>query len=240
VKKSNIREHVLLTFRCLPSTSDYLRENDPPMGVIVRAESQSAGRGRRGNSFLSPSGGLYFSMKLPRSMPDEEMWAVTFMAANALCDAIGKDAAIKWVNDVYIGERKVSGILTEIRADCIILGVGVNVKKVDLPAKIAPIATSLEENGIRITADELLDGFIRHFDKYFEQWDIPAVLGSYRSRSLLTGKEIRYTENGEVKYATALGIADNGNLICRQEGKSFTLSSGEVFAVRSAEAPSAQ
>lgn len=232
MKSSNLRSHTLLTFDLLPSTSDYLKENDLPTGTIVRANAQSAGRGRRGNGFLSQAGGLYFSVKLPRSMADGEMWAVTFMAANALCDVIGEQSSVKWVNDVYIDGRKVAGILTEVRPDSIILGVGVNVKNVEMPPELKETAVSLEEKGIDMTADAVLEGFFAHFDSYFDGWDIPLALEKYRPRSLLTGKEIRYTENGEIKYAKALGIADNGNLICQRDGETFTLSSGEVHTVR--------
>lgn len=231
--KGKLCGHDLLTYDLLPSTSDYLKENDLPIGTVVRAHAQSAGRGRRGNGFSSLEGGLYFSVSLPRSMPDSQMWAVTFMAANALCDVIGERALIKWVNDVYIDGRKVAGILTEVRPDRLILGVGINVKKVDLPPEIKETATSLEECGINKTADAVLEGFFEHFDRYFDIRDVGDALERYRTRSLLTGKEITYTENGERKSAWATGIADNGNLICEKDGATFTLSSGEVFEVRS-------
>ena len=240
MKTSRIGPFSCLTFDCVDSTSTLLREGDFPHYTVVRALSQTAGRGRRGNPFISPAGGLYFSVKLPRPMVDSEMWAVTFMAANALCDAIGGRAAIKWVNDIYIDGGKVAGILTEVRADALIVGVGVNVKSVAMPDEIAQSATSLERAGIDITAEELLYCFFEHFDNAFVGWNIPLTLEKYRKRSLLTGKEIRYTENGVKKYATALGIGDNGNLICQRDGKTFALSSGEVFAVRSTGAPSAQ
>ena len=235
MKKSNICGHGLLVFDSLPSTSDYIRENDTQAGAVVRALTQSAGRGRRGNSFISREGGLYFSMKLPRSMPDEDMWAVTFMAANAVCDAIslhGGDPRIKWVNDVYISDKKVCGILCEVRADHIILGVGVNVEKTDLPEEIAHIATTLEDAGIHITADRLLEDVIKYFDVSFAQFDLRETVEKYRRRCMLIDRDIIYTENGEKKQARAIGIADNGNLLCEKDGMTFALHSGEVHTVR--------
>lgn len=234
MEKSNICGHPALIFDELPSTSTYLREKGEPAGTLVLARSQSAGRGRRGNSFYS-RGGLYFSVKLPRSMPDSEMWAVTFMAANAVCDAIaelGGKPAIKWVNDVYLCGRKVCGILCEVREDSMILGIGVNLKHTDFPEEIADTATTLEDEGIDVSAQSLCEGIIGHFDRAFEGWLIPEALEKYRARCFLTGKEITYTENGERKYARVTGIADNGNLLCEHEGEKITLHSGEVFGVR--------
>ena len=224
-----------ITFDNLPSTSTYLRENDLPIGTLVRAHTQSAGRGRRGNGFSSEAGGLYFSLSLPRSMPDAEMWAVTFMAANALCDTLeqyGARPKVKWVNDIYINERKVCGILCEVMADRLILGIGVNVEN-DLPAELAESATTLRAEGVEVKADALLDGIVSSLHGYIDGWDIPEALKRYRSRCMLTGRQITYTENGVRRTATAVGIADNGNLICTRDGNTFTLHSGEVFAVRS-------
>ena len=235
MKRNDCSGHTLLTFTSLPSTSDYLRENEVSLGTIVRAISQSAGRGRRGNSFSSMEGGLYFSMKLPRSMPDTDMWAVTFMAANAVCDAIalhGGAPQIKWVNDVYLGERKVCGILCEVRADHIILGVGVNVEKIDFPEEISRVATTLADEGIRITAEKLLFDIIERFDESFAQFDVQETVEKYRRRCMLPGRDITYTENGVKKYARAVDIADNGNLLCERDGESVILSSGEVHTVR--------
>ncbi len=232
---SNISGHTVLTFTELPSTSTYLRENCLPAGTVVRAVTQSAGRGRRGNSFSSGEGGLYFSVKLLRSMPEDEMWAVTFMAANAVCDAIaeqGGEPLIKWVNDVYLGGRKVCGILCEVRNDHLILGMGVNVKKTHFPPEVAEVATTLEDEGIRVSAEELFVGIIGHFDRAFDRWNLTDTLEKYRSRSMLTGKDVTYTENGEKKYARVTGIAHNGNLLCEKDGESFALSSGEVHTVR--------
>lgn len=235
MERSNLGSHELLTFDSLPSTSTYLRENSLPIGTVVRAHSQSTGRGRRGNSFHSAEGGLYFSISLPRKMADEDMWAVTFMAAVAVCDAIesyGGCPKIKWVNDIFIGDKKVCGILSEVREDCLILGIGVNVKNT-LSAEIRDIATTLEDEGISADADTLLSDILKGLDESFAHYDIHGTVEKYRGRCMLTGRNITYSENGEKKYALAVGIADNGNLICEKDGVTFTLHSGEVFEVRS-------
>ena len=234
MEKSSIGSHPALIFGELPSTSTYLRENDEPVGTLVLARSQSAGRGRRGNGFYS-EGGLYFSVKLPRSMPDGEMWAVTFMAANAVCDAVaelGLRPEVKWVNDVYLGGKKLCGILTEVRQDCLILGIGVNLKRADFPCEIADTVAALEDEGVTVTADALCESIISRFDRAFEGWQIPETLEKYRSRCFLLGRDITYVENGERRCARVTGIADNGNLLCERDGEQLALHSGEVHTVR--------
>ena len=101
---------------------------------LVVADSQSEGRGRQGKSFLSPKGGLYMSIALPA--PEKNAVSITTRACVALARAIrsltGEDVKIKWVNDIWLGDRKVAGILTEAVGDengnvySVIIGIGVN------------------------------------------------------------------------------------------------------------------
>ena len=119
-----------------PSTNRALKERAPslPAWHALIALEQTQGRGRLGRSFFSPAGtGLYMSVLLRPSLAPEDVPLITPAAAVAVCRALeelGSDRAqIKWVNDVYIGGRKVCGILTEAGPGLgyVVVGVGVNV-----------------------------------------------------------------------------------------------------------------
>ena len=144
----------------LPSTNTHLKAlaaEGAPEGTVVVAQEQTAGRGRMGRSFFSPRGsGVYFSLLLRPNMRAMDATLVTTAAAVAVTDALksvcGIDAHIKWVNDVYVGERKVCGILTEGSfnvetgaIDSIVLGIGINVEPPPegFPDELRPIAAPL-------------------------------------------------------------------------------------------------
>ena len=135
-----------LTIQVLPevsSTNTMLREKaneEIPEGYVIIANGQTEGRGRRGRSFYSPvDTGIYLSILLrPKEIATNELTNLTSMAAVAACETIeevsGQTPGIKWVNDIYIGGRKVSGILTEasismenVSVEYVVVGIGFNV-----------------------------------------------------------------------------------------------------------------
>jgi BirA family biotin operon repressor/biotin-[acetyl-CoA-carboxylase] ligase len=157
--------------RAVGSTNDWakeLAEHGAAEGTVAIAETQTAGRGRLDRTWVSPKGGLYFSVILrPRLKPAEAVRLV-FVAGLAVAEALsekhGLKAETKWPNDVLVNGRKVCGILSEMNAtgekvNFVILGVGVNanfdVKKA-LPEELWESATSLEcELGRRVELEEL-------------------------------------------------------------------------------------
>src|SRR5512140_598315 len=130
-----------------------------PEGTVVVAEAQSAGRGRLGRRWTSPAGkGLLFSVVLRPSLPMSEAHLLTIVAATAAAEAIEKHVparvAIKWPNDLFIGDRKVGGILMEVSGeqddvDWVVLGIGLNVNTEfsELPVALRRTATSLKMTG---------------------------------------------------------------------------------------------
>ena len=131
------------------STNDYLMERAAELedGAIVIAESQSAGRGRRGRAWVAPrSAALLFSIlvKANDSFGSGEFPRLTHLAAVAVAGGI-EGAQIKWPNDVYLDGRKLAGILVEARGDCAVVGIGVNVdtRAEEFPDDLDYPATSL-------------------------------------------------------------------------------------------------
>ena len=146
------------------STNTLLRElaqQDAPEGTVVLANAQTAGRGRCGRVFYSPCrSGIYMSLLLRPKLPVEETLFITAAAAVSAADAINAAAGvrtrIKWVNDIYLQERKVCGILTEGALDLengmlryAVLGIGINIAPPEdgFPPELSGIAGSLFPDG---------------------------------------------------------------------------------------------
>lgn len=230
----------------VPSTNALLRERanaGAPEGTVVIAAAQTRGRGRLGRSFYSPADtGLYLSVLLrPEGYSPAEAVRVTTMAAVAACEAIeslcGKNARIKWVNDVFIEGRKVCGILTEGSfnlelgsLEYIILGIGINVypPAEGFPQEIAATAGAVlpqpQEGGRNRLAAAFLNRFL---DCY--HGDPADCARRYRDRSLVIGKHITVITPQATREATALDVDRDCRLVVRwPDGQVDRLSSAEI------------
>lgn len=99
-----------------------------PEGLVVVAERQTAGRGRRDRQWVSPPGaGLTLSVLLRPGVPQNAWSWLPLMAGVALCEAVGASASLKWPNDLLIGDAKCAGILAEAAGDAVVIGIGLNV-----------------------------------------------------------------------------------------------------------------
>jgi BirA family biotin operon repressor/biotin-[acetyl-CoA-carboxylase] ligase len=145
-------------------------------GVVVAAEEQTAGRGRRGSTWVSPPGaGLFFSFIARPQVPSPKTQAPTLslltLAAgvgvrDGIAAASGLAPDLKWPNDLLVGRRKLAGILAEGLAigtshQAIVIGVGVNVRPAAYPPEIAARATSIEgELGRAVDRDALFEAVL--------------------------------------------------------------------------------
>ena len=229
------------------STNRYLKElavNGAKEGTVVIANQQSAGRGRLGRSFFSPGEkGIYMSILLRPEITLERSVLITSMAAVAVARAIeqvcGLPAKIKWVNDIFLNNRKVCGILTEAginyekgALEYAVLGIGINVGSMEFPEELRNIATSVSnECGFEISRDVLIDAVLSELEQWYRTlWD-GSFLEESKARSILLGKGILVideTAPGGSYPAKAIDINELGNLIIEREGKLQILNSGEV------------
>lgn len=229
------------------STNRYLKElanAGVPEGTVIIAGRQSAGRGRLGRSFFSPEEkGIYMSILLRPEITLERSVLITSMAAVAVARAMerigGITAKIKWVNDIFINNKKTCGILTEagINAsegtlDYAVLGIGINVGVMEFPEELREIATSVSnECGFEVSKDVLIEEVLKELEAWYPTlWD-GGFLEESRKRSLLLGKEIRVVDetHPEGGYpAKAVDINELGNLIIERDGRLQILNSGEV------------
>lgn len=233
----------------IDSTNDELRrraENGAPEGTILLAETQTKGRGRLNRSFYSPKGsGIYMSLLLRPTIPAQASLSITTAAAVAAAEAIesccGVDARIKWVNDVFVGGKKVSGILTEAsinletgRLDYAVLGIGINITEPEggWPAPLKEIAAGAAKRGsmVPVLRNTVAAAFIRRFWFYYENLEAKAFLQEYRKRSFVLGTTVTVDDGKTQRPAQALAIDDEFRLIVRFDGEEegIALSTGEI------------
>lgn len=212
-------------------------------GIVVLADHQTAGKGRRGKSFFSPSGsGIYMSIMLRPEAKIEQSLLITSAAAVAVCRAIKSlydiDCQIKWVNDVYIKGKKLVGILTEASInfenqslDYVVVGIGINITTNSFPPELSDIVTSLSEHTqsfvsrnelIAAVVDELLTIISTDLEKR-------EFLKESKRLSYLLGKDIVIIYNDRTEDAVAIDINENGYLVVKNKsGELITINSGEV------------
>lgn len=231
----------------IDSTNNYLKSAAEKGGkekTVVIAERQSAGKGRLGRDFFSPESGLYMSILLKPSFSAEKSLFITTAAAVAVSDAVeeisDKKTGIKWVNDIFIGDKKICGILTESSIDFktgglnyAVLGIGVNIYHPvsGFPDELKDIAGAIfeenpQDNQIK---QKLISRIIDNFFKIYEDFENSDFMKEYKQKSIILGKEVFVVKGENKEQATALDINDNARLVVRYEnGETEELSSGEV------------
>ncbi len=226
------------------STNNYLKERWQFLkhGCTVVAETQLSGRGRTGKSFFSPpKTGLYMSFLL-RGKKYASDALITAKMSYALCKAVDKltdtsSAGIKWVNDVYVSNKKIAGILCEKvsdgRDEAVIVGIGVNfsLDRLSLPSDIKNTAGSLRDiTKKKLHRSALCAYVLNEVEKiYSEDLSGKKFISEYRNRSIVLGKEITVIKGDKKLRAAAVDIDSNGALAVRYEnGFTEKLSSGEI------------
>ena len=168
---------------------------------------------------------------------------LTLVAASAVAEAVdkvtGQECQIKWPNDIVLNRKKVCGILTEMNMEIdsiayVVVGVGINVNRMEFREDIAETATSLKkESGHSIERAELLSeilsAFFRDYKLFLEKQDLSPFLESYNQKLVNVGREVKIIKKGEEIIRTAIGINDRGELIVQDaEGNTEHIFSGEV------------
>jgi BirA family biotin operon repressor/biotin-[acetyl-CoA-carboxylase] ligase len=251
--------HAIEYHAMLASTNDRATElarAGSPHGTVVFADSQSAGRGRRGRSWQSPPGlNLYLSVLLrPADLPVAHWPRLTTTVALALCRAFedqvpGLQAQVKWPNDIYLRGRKVAGILIETGqvgssedSRYVVIGTGINVlaQEADFPPELREIATSLALAadhsgavplpGAAVTREAVASDYLRHLADLYAATltDFDATLAEVAARSLLLGHAVRWLATDGEHTGHALGLDPLGQLRVRLgDGSEQTLGSVE-------------
>lgn len=221
-----------------------LAEEGAPHGTLVVADSQTAGRGRRGRSWVSPRGdGIWMSMVLRPLMTPASASMLTLVAGLAVVkgvkDSAGLTAMIKWPNDAVLGGKKICGILTEMSTESeyiryVIPGIGINVNVDDFPEELKATATSLKlETGKSIRRSPVIaavaESFEHYYDIFMETCDMSGLKDEYNRSLVNMGREVMVLDPRGQYRGTALGIDREGSLLVRREDGGVTaVISGEV------------
>jgi BirA family biotin operon repressor/biotin-[acetyl-CoA-carboxylase] ligase len=233
--------------------------NGVPEGLIVVAERQIAGRGRRDRQWLSPArAGLTLSVLLrPGAADPARDWSAagpgTFgwlplLAGVALAEAVsrvaGVEATLKWPNDLLVGDRKCAGILAEMSGDAIVVGIGLNVstRAEELPETTGVPATSLRVAGAEsLDRDPLLRALLRGLARWYAGWreaggdaEMCGLLGEYQQLCATIGRDVRVLlPGGGELTGEATTVDRDGQLVVRTvEGVEVRVSAGDVLHVR--------
>ncbi len=238
--------YTFIYFEMVDSTNNYAKKlciDGASEKTVVLAKRQTAGKGRLGRSFFSGHDGIYLSIILRPLFSAEHTLFITTAAAVAVSHAIDEvcsvKTGIKWVNDIYLNDKKICGILTESAISAqsespeyAVLGIGVNLSRGDsaVPDEIKDIAGFIfeSEQGAEIKerlCAKILDNFFELYSNLTEK----EYMDEYRHRSILIGKKVKCLCGTNVYTATVCDIDADARLVVRtDEGKIKILNAGEV------------
>lgn len=217
----------------------YAKGKEDRGSAFFIARRQTAGRGRLGRSFLSEEGGLYMSYLSYPNLPAADAIKLTAYSAVALCDTVREfcdaEPGIKWVNDCFIGGKKLAGILTEgefaedgSRFEYTVIGIGVNLSRIDF-GSLSDIATDLEsECGAAVDISDFAVSLAVKLSE-FESSDPAVYMKRYSELSVLTGRRVKVITPTENYFAKVLGVNPDGSLSVELDsGEKKDLISGDV------------
>ena len=229
------------------STNDYLKslaEKGAQEKTVVIADRQTGGKGRLGRSFFSPESGIYMSILLRPQFSAEKSLFITTAAAVATALAIeeasGKKTGIKWVNDIFINKKKVSGILTEgsvnfktDKFNYAVVGIGVNFLQPEcgFPDELKDIAGAVFKKKPKDSEikKKLIAKIIDNFFKIYNDFENDDFMKIYKKKSIIIGKKVYVIKKDSKLKAKAIDIDDNAHLVVvYKDGERETLYSGEV------------
>ena len=218
-------------FDTLPSTQDYAKEQRAVgENLAVTATCQTGGKGTKGRSFSSQTGGLYLSkLTFYEDLPVKNAFQIMISAAVAVCETLrfyGLKPLIKWPNDIWVNDKKICGILIENvlsgdRVRSSVVGIGLNVSN-DLPAELAEIATSMRlAMGKTPSVEEVTCRLLAELDKV-------RVIEDYRAYVGYMGREVTLLLGDERVHGRLLFVDDEGGLHAEIDGKTRRFTAAEV------------
>lgn len=242
---------VIQTMESTTSTNDlaklYANQNSTTPAIFI-SEEQTAGRGRLGRKFVSPSKtGLYISLCLFPTIALEDLSLITCATAVACVETLeeltGKSLNIKWVNDLFYQDKKVGGILTEVISDfesqqvqALIVGMGINLidSPQSFPEELHSIVGSIfssktEYDTSSFNRNHFIAQFLEKWTFYYQDLSKRDFIESYKEHSNVIGKFVNIFEGNQTYSAYAKDINENGHLIIEKEDNTLhALSYGEV------------
>ncbi|HEX2504116.1 MAG TPA: biotin--[acetyl-CoA-carboxylase] ligase, partial [Miltoncostaeaceae bacterium] len=211
-----------------------------PEGLVVGADRQRAGRGRRGRPWLAaPGHGLLVSALLRPGVPPVDAGLLPLVAAVGAAEALGPAARIVWPNDILVGGRKVAGILCEMSADqervgWAVVGIGVNVRSAPALDDARWEPGALSDAGDPPRRADLLVGLLEALGRRYAEWSREGpegVLAAFAARDGLRGRSVAVVLAGEEVAGACEGVDALGRLRVRTASGERLLGAGEVVRV---------
>ncbi|HET9010126.1 MAG TPA: biotin--[acetyl-CoA-carboxylase] ligase [Nitrosarchaeum sp.] len=216
-------------------------------GTIIIAEKQTSGKGRLGRKWISPKGGIWFSIILHPKFDISVITLFPIASALALSNAIEKTlnikSEVKWPNDITIKGKKVAGMLVDAslesnKIENLVLGVGINfdvdVKQIEKILRGTPNfygVASLSEQNKTIKPILLVQSFLTELEQMYNllnMGDTKKIIRDWTKKSSTIGQNIElHTENGKIK-GKAIRIDDDGALVISENNKSRRVTSGDI------------
>jgi BirA family biotin operon repressor/biotin-[acetyl-CoA-carboxylase] ligase len=256
VLHTNFVARIIYLFASLESTNktafkmaDRPTPEGVPEGTLVLADTQTKGRGRMGRHWISPPAvNIYASIILRPTIPVLDAPVITCLAANSAVQAIRTctqlEAAIKWPNDILMGEKKVGGILTELsvvqnQVNCLVIGFGINVNLDPqvLPPQVRLTATSLKtESRENVNRNKLVGELCNHFEERYLRLlkeGTTLILKEFRLLTTTLGKTVKVITSSGTLEGNAEDVDPHGALILRTGSATHTVvRSGDVVHLR--------
>lgn len=221
-----------------------MAEDGASNGLVVVADSQEAGKGRRGRNWQSDKGtNLLFSMLLKPDFSPDKASMITLVAAYSVAKVIsretGLDAKIKWPNDIVIHRKKVCGILTEMSMERdyihhIVVGIGINTNEEVFPEEISEMATSLKIESKKVLSRAnllcaILEQFETDYEAFLHSQDLNPFITEYNQMLVNKGALVKVLDPKGEFSGIAGGIDEGGRLIVfRENGQTLKVYAGEV------------
>lgn len=239
--------YVVHRFESVASTNELalrMAREGAPEGTVVVGREQTAGRGRYGREWFSPSGlGLYLTLLLRPDMPLDNVWQFGFVASLAAAEAVSDvsrlPARVKWPNDVLLNGKKLCGILVEAQQSavgsqlCVVIGIGVNVLPSDFPPEFVERASSIAFEAKRpVSIEETENALLARLDSRCEELrsrGSDAILESWRRLDSTRGQDVTVRTPDGIIEGTAVDVDSDGSLMLK-------LADGSVVCVRAGDA----
>ncbi len=224
-------------------------KNDTESGTIIIADRQEKGKGRLGRTWISPPGlNIYMSIILRPEIEPKDATLLTVLTSIACALALrgisGLKVVIKWPNDLMVSEKKLGGILTEVRSEperiktaVIGIGINVNIENKDFPAEIRDIATSIKnETGKYLSRSEIIIRILKEFEAWFNVFKSKGsrpLLEKWKQLSSTLGKNVKVAIGDSTVSGLARDIDEEGMLILElKSGSLRKISAGDVTILR--------
>lgn len=221
-----------------------LAQQNVETGSLIVAEKQTLGSGRFNRKWISPNGGLWFTLVLRPNISPMEAPKITQIAAASVYKTLKDlniDVNIKWPNDIHLNDKKLCGILAEMKCDMdsvhyLVLGIGmnININRDDFKDDTKSIATSLKiEFNKQFSRTEILSSFLNHFEKLYLRFvnylDLSETISICRNNSNIFGKQAKLITYNKEEIVTCVSLSDAGDLIVKDsQGNEKAVLTGEI------------